>query len=161
MLGLAIVERIRGIFLHHESLVTIDTAARLLGFSAGEMIAAIDGGEIEVTATDAGDRIDLRELVEWALQRWPLETIERALGREASLILPAALRTSRLSVRLPMYVIAALRHLARAGNESVDAFLARELHELAAPYAEQLAANIPGYAEASQWPDGQDMQPRF
>jgi hypothetical protein len=44
--------------------------------------------------------------------------IEEALGRDATLVIPAALRTRRLTVRLPRYQIGALRVLAGDGRES-------------------------------------------
>src|SRR5687768_17353838 len=125
MLDRALINRIRAIFLHHESRVTIAEAAGMFGWSRAEMNAAIRDGEIEVVETCSGKRIELRELAACALQRWPLAAIEEALGREAALILPPALRTRRLTVRLPRYQIGALQVLAEDGRESVDAMLTR------------------------------------
>ena len=52
------------------------------------MDRAIRNGEIEVVETCSGKKIELRELAAYALQQWPLTVIEKALGREAALILP-------------------------------------------------------------------------
>lgn len=54
MLDSALVQRIRAIFLHHESRVTIAEAAGLLGWSRAEMNAAIRNGEIEVVEMCSG-----------------------------------------------------------------------------------------------------------
>jgi hypothetical protein len=54
-----------------------------------------------------------------------LTAIEEALGRNATLILPPALRTRKLTVRLPRYQIGALQVLAEEGRESVEAMLMR------------------------------------
>jgi hypothetical protein len=125
MLDPALIQRIRAIFLHPDPRVTIADAAGLLGWSRAEFNAAIRNGEIEVVETCGGKRIELRELATFALQQWPLTAIEDALGRDATLILPPALRTRKLTVRLPQYQIGALQVLAREGRESVEAMLMR------------------------------------
>ncbi|HEX7153832.1 MAG TPA: hypothetical protein VF618_20250 [Thermoanaerobaculia bacterium] len=152
MLDPALIERIRAIFLHREPQVTIDAAAGLLGWSRAEVDRAVRDGELEVVRTCSGERIELRELAGYALQRWTLATIEEALGRQATLILPPALRTRKLTVRLPRYQIGALEVLAEEGRESVDALLMRMLEELAELNQERLARRIPGLAEAMAWP---------
>jgi hypothetical protein len=153
MLDPALIQRIRAIFLHHEARVTIADAASLLGWSHAEMNAAIRNGEIEVVETCSGKRIELRELAAYALQQWSLTAIEEALGRDATLILPPALRTRKLTVRLPRYQIGALRVLADDGRESVDAMLTRMFEELTDVHQERLARVIPGLAEAIAWPE--------
>lgn len=153
MLDLALIQRIRAIFLHHEPRVTIDEAADMLGWSRGEMNAAIRNGEIEVVGTCSGKRIELRELAAYALHQWPLATIEEALGRDATLVLPPALRTRRFTVRLPLYQIGALQVLADDGRESVDAMLTRMFEELTDFNQERLSRVIPGLGEAIAWPE--------
>ena len=54
-----------------------------------------------MVVTCSGKRVELRELAAYALPQWPLTVIEWALGREAALILPPALRRGRLDARLP------------------------------------------------------------
>jgi hypothetical protein len=149
----ALIERIRSIFLHHEPRVTIDDAAQMLGWSHAQMKAAISGGDIEVLRTCSGKVIELRELAGQALNQWSLATVEGALGRDASLILPPALRTRKFTVRLPLYQIEALRVLAADGGEAVDTFLDRMLQELADTEKERLAPVIPGLAEAIARPE--------
>jgi hypothetical protein len=152
MLDSALIQRIRAIFLHHEARVTIGAAAGMLGWSRGEMDAAIAKGEIEVVGTCSGVRIEVRELAEVALQRWPLVSIEEALGRDAAVILPRGLRTRKLTVRLPRYQIGALEVLAEDGREPVEAMLIRMFEELADLHHERLARVIPGLGEAMAWP---------
>jgi hypothetical protein len=152
MLDPLLIQRIRSIFLHHEACVTVGEAAGMLGWSRGEMDAAIANGEIEVVGTGCGTRIELRELAEVALQRWPLVTIEEALGRNAMSILPAGLRTRKFTVRLPRYQIGALEVLAEDGREPVEAMLMRMFEELTDLHHERLARVIPGLGEAMAWP---------
>jgi hypothetical protein len=153
MLDSALIQRIRAIFLHHEPRVTIAEAARILGGSRAGMNRAIRNGEIEVVDTCSGKRIELRELAAYALQQWPLTAIEEALGRDAMLILPPALRTRKLTVRLPQYQIGALQVLADEGRESVDAMLMRMFEELTDLNQERLSRLIPGLTEAMAWPE--------
>ena len=152
MLAKDIVERIRAIFLHPEPYVTISEAARLLGWSRSAMDRAIRDGEVELTRTCSGARVDIRELAEKGLDLWTLPVIETALGRDASLILPPALRTRKLVLRLSIYQVATLRFLAGDGSESVDTMLDRMFHELADINRERLTPVIPGLAEAIAWP---------
>jgi hypothetical protein len=153
MLDPELVKRIRAIFLHTEPHVTINDAARMLGWSGSEMNAAIRGGDIEITPTCSGERFTIRELAEQAMQLWPLPVIEEALGRDASMILPPGLRTRKLVLRLPAYQVAALGLLAADGSESIDTMLTRMFQELAEINKERLAPVIPGLAEAIAWPE--------
>jgi hypothetical protein len=120
MLDPALIQRIRAIFLHREPRVTVGVAADLLGWSFAEMKATIANGDIEVVKTSGGERIELRELAAYAMQQWPLTSIEEALERDAALVLPPALRTRTLIVRLPRYQIGALKVLADDRREPVD-----------------------------------------
>jgi hypothetical protein len=158
MLDSDLIERIQTIFLHHESRVTIDEAAHMLGWSRVQMNSAIKNGDVEVIDTCRGKMIDIRELAGKALEQWSLPTIEEALGRNASLILPAALRTRKFTVRLPLYQIAALKILADDGHESVDTMLARSFHELTDLNKERLSRAIPGLDEAIGWPDVEETE---
>jgi hypothetical protein len=106
-----------------------------------------------VVETCSGKRIELRDLAAYALQQWPLTAIEEALGRDATLILPPALRTRKLTVRLPRYQIGALKVLAGDGRESVDAMLTRMFEELTDVNQERLSRLIPGLGEAMAWPE--------
>jgi hypothetical protein len=74
------------------------------------------------------------------------------------LILPPALRTRKLTVRLPLYQIGALRVLAEDGRESVDTMLERMFHELTDLHRERLSLVIPGLAEAMAWPEVEEQQ---
>jgi hypothetical protein len=153
MLDPAAVERIRSIFLHQRPHVTIAEAAQMLGWSFGQMEDAIRGGEIEVTAGCSGPVFELCEVVGKALELWPLVVIEAALDRDAKLVIPAALRTRKLVLRLPAYLIEALRILAADGSETAEEFLTRTLEELVDVHRDRLEPHIPGFAEAIAWPE--------
>ena len=145
--------RIRGIFLHHEHRVTPDAAARLLGWTRAQMNEAIDAAEINVIGMcDGKTMVELRELASYAAHEWPLHVIEKALGREAALILPPGLRTRKLTVRLPLCHIQLLEVLAGEAHQSVTKYLELMFDELAGNEKERLAAVVPGIVEAYHWP---------
>jgi len=154
MLDPALIQRIRAIFLHREPRVTVGVAADLLGWSFAEMKAAIRNGDIEVVETSGGTRIERCELAAYAMQQWPLTSIEEALARDAALVLPPALRTRTFTVRLPRYQIGVLEVLAEEGREPVETLLMRMFEELADLHHERLARIIPGLGEAMAWPAG-------
>lgn len=152
MLTSDLTQRIRAIFLHENERVTIEDAAVLLGRTEADVLAAIEAGDIETIATCSGLLIDTRELAEQAVHVWPLKVIEEALGRDASIVMPAGLRTTKLTVRVPAFLIQVLHILAADNGEDADALLARELHGLAHTHRERLCSSIVDFDDCVDWP---------
>jgi hypothetical protein len=147
-----VIERIRTIFLYRRARVSIARARALLRWSDGEMSEAIRSGEIEVTKTSAGDRIVREELWAKALELWPLEAIEEALGLHADRVLPSHLRLADLHVRIPRYQVAMLEHMAERKQTTVSDVLTRELENTANTNAEELSCSVAGFDVAMRWP---------
>jgi len=158
MLDPELIERIRAIFLHQRPHVSIADATALLGWTRHEMSEAIRSGEIEVTKTPLGAWIWREELWAKALEMWPLESIEEALGTDADRALPSPLRLADLHVRLPRYQITMLEYLAERVRTSVSNVLTRELDGVASLNAEELSWSIIGFDGALHWPDSEDSQ---
>jgi hypothetical protein len=118
------------------------------------MNEAMRDGEIEVVGTCRSSCVEQAELVEMALSLWSMTDIERALGSRARKTLPPGLRTRTLCMRLPRYLIDMLQYLAAAERASLELFLSRELQDLASARRETLARELPGFAEAFDWPRG-------
>src|ERR1043165_5982181 len=76
--------------------VSISEATVFLGWSRTEMFAAIAAGEIEVTSTALGSWIWREELMTKALEVWPPDVIEDALGADADSVLPAGVRLAEV-----------------------------------------------------------------
>lgn len=152
MLNSDLANRIRTIFLHDEPSVTTDTAAALLGWSRAELTQAIATSEIAAKYSCSGRVIGIEEVVGKALELWPLEAIEQALGRDAALVLPPELRTQSISVCLPRYQIAMLRVLAEQRQTTVGHLIAQQLGYLADERMHEMAAAIPGFSDAFHWP---------
>ena len=123
------------------------TATRLLGWTDRQMTAAIGCGEIVLTSTPLGKWVWRDDLVAKAFELWSHETIEEALGDEAS-VLPDALRTRELRARLPGYQVDMLHYFAKQERTTVNRVLTRELDDLASANAKELSAAIPGFGVA-------------
>ena len=145
-------KRIRSIFLHERPNVSIEEAARLLGWSDIELRQAIAAGDIEVKQTCSGREIGLEEIVGKALELWPMEWIEEALGRDAAMVLPSELRTGKVSIRLPRYQIMMLIHLARQRDTTFCHVIAQQLTYLADEHQQEFDAAIAGFSDAFHWP---------
>ena len=158
MLEPNVVNRIRHIFLHPRPHVSISQATDLLGWTRREMQKAIASGEVELMTTPLGKWFWREELMSKALETWPLEIIEEALGADADRVLPQAIRTAELRVRLPRHHIAMLEYKAGQQHTTVSHALARELDGIASADAPELSAAIPGFAAALAWPDAEHPQ---
>lgn len=152
-------DRIRAIFLHPDPRVTVADATQKLGWTSKRMKQAVRNGEIAVGGTSSGEGIELEEVVEIALSLWSVTEIEEALGARAREILPPKLRTQILRTRLPQYLIDMLQHLASAEHASLELFLSRELQDLASTRRDALARELPGFAEAFDWPRKNETRP--
>jgi hypothetical protein len=153
-----VVNRIRHIFLHNRPHLSISQATDLLGWTRAEMSAAIQSGEVELMTTPLGKWFWREELMSKALETWPLDVIEEALGPDADRILPHALRTAELRVRLPRHHIAMLEYKADQHRTTISGALTRELDAIASADAPELCAAIPGFVAALNWPEAEHEQ---
>jgi hypothetical protein len=154
MLETDIVDCIRHIFLQPRPHVSISQATRLLGWTPRQMSEAIEAGEVELWTTPLGKWFPRAEMMAKALEIWPLHVIEEALGDDAHGILPQAIRTAELRVRLPRHHVDMLEYRAEQQETTVSGVLERELDGIASAHIEELSAALPGFAEAMAWPEG-------
>jgi len=152
------IDRIRRIFLHPRPHVSISSATTLLGWSRPEMTAAIAAGEIELMTTPLGKWVGRNELMAKAVELWPREVIEEALGNDAEAVLPEAVRLAVLRARVPRYQVAMLEYFAGQKQTTVSDVLSRELEGVASEHAEELAAVLPDFAAALAWPESTDVR---
>ncbi|HEV7572251.1 MAG TPA: hypothetical protein VGQ21_12195 [Thermoanaerobaculia bacterium] len=158
MLETELIVRIRDIFLHQRPHVSISAATALLGWTRREMSNAVRAGEIEVAKTEIAEWVWREELIAKALDTWPLEVIEEALGADAERVLPESRRSAEVRALLPRYQIAMLHYLAEQNRTTVSDILTRELEDVASANADELSAAIPGFASAFEWPNRDDAQ---
>lgn len=153
-----VISRIRDIFLHQRLHVSIPEATVLLGWSRADMRRAIAAGEIEITSTSLGKWIWREELMAKALELWPLEVIEEALGADGDTVLPGSVRLTELRVRLPRYHVKMLALFAERDQTTVSDVLARELDGIASVHSEELSRIVPGFSDTLTWPDAESAQ---
>jgi hypothetical protein len=144
MLDPDVIDRIRRIFLNPRPHLSISQATLLLGWTSRQMNEAIDSGDVELMTTPLGKWFWRHELMSKALETWPLDVIEEALGADADGVLPRAIRTKELRVRLPRHHVDMLEYRAEQGRTTVSGVLARELDGIASAHADELSAAIPG-----------------
>lgn len=159
MLEPTVINRIRYIFLHQRPHVSISQTADLLGWTHAEMSDAIAAGEIVVMETPLGKWVWREELMAKALELWTGEVIETALGAEAEVTLPHAVRLAELHARIPGYQLAMLHYLAEQRRTTVSDILTCELEGIASGHAEELSATLPGFGAALAWPDAETRFP--
>lgn len=159
MLTPDLTERIRTIFLHPRSFVSIDEAGALLGWSAEQMREAIEGQDIDLTAACSGKVVPCDELRALTLHALPIEWIERALGARAARVLPPGIRSRSMRVRIPAYQAAMLDYLAEQQHTTAGHVIAAALEDLVSERLEVLAQAIPGFADAVAWPHAHDELP--
>jgi len=141
--------RIRDLFLHPRANYSPAEAAEAVGMSIEDVWGAAALGELE--ADDSGD-VPWAELVSFAMDFWEQADVEAALGAELADVLPELLQLDDLAVRIPRLEIAALERIAVRDGRSVDTVLARELRDLVSAESSWLTAEIPGFAQALNWP---------
>jgi len=118
------------------------------------MSEAIENGEVELRTTQLGKWFPRVEMMAKALEIWPMHIIEEALGDDADGILPQAIRSAELRVRLPRHHIDMLEYRADQQETTVSGVLERELDGIANAHLEELSAVLPGFADAMAWPGG-------
>jgi hypothetical protein len=132
-------------------------AANLLGWPLKQMKAAIAAGDIETNVTPLATWVWREELMAKALELWPLDVIEEALGDDAARVLPSFIRTHVLRARVPWYQFVTLQHLARQQSTTISEVLTRELEDFAISHADELTREIHGLGFALAWPFGDSM----
>ena len=143
---------IRLIFLSPRPNFVLGQASDLLGMSFEALKREVADGAIVAVSTRLGQRIPKEEMIAAAMERWPQEVIEEALGTDAAAVLPEAIRLVELRARVPRYQRDMLRYLAERDRTTVDGVLARELEDLASAHADELARKVPGFGAAMKWP---------
>lgn len=150
---MSIRQRVRQVFLQPQQAYTPGEAAELLGWTIGEMNAAIREGDLEVIRTCSGQDVPWQEVAAMITAQHPQSVIEEALGREATSVMPELVRLVELHVEIPRYQTVMLTKLAERENLSVDELLSRHLLDLAGAESIWLSETIPQFSSARRWPE--------
>jgi hypothetical protein len=144
--------RMRRLFLQPEASYPLAAAARLLGMRVGALREWIGSGEIESTGSGEGERLPWSEVAALAVELWPQDELEQALGDDATRVMPERVRLAELHVRVPRFEVVGMERLAAREGTSVDALVSRQLLDAVSAEGEWLTAEVPGLGEALQWP---------
>ena len=158
MLEPAVINRIRHIFLHPRPHVSISQATDLLGWSRGEMTAAIATGEIVLMETPLGKWIWREEYGQGAgaVDARGHRRGARRRGGRCSAACGSAGRASSADSPLPTgHAHVPRRAAADHGQRRPDP---RELEGVASEHADELSAVILGFGAALAWPDTESPQ---
>jgi hypothetical protein len=117
--------RIRHIFLSPRPSFALMTASELLGMTLKDLKREIEDGAIVAVSTGLGQRVTRQEMIAAAMRLWEQGVIEEALGEDAAVVLPEAIRLVELRARVPRYQREMLRYLARQNGTTVDEVLTR------------------------------------
>lgn len=150
---MSIRQRVREVFLRSQQFYTLGEAAELLGWTLAEMDAAVREGDVEVTRTCSGHHIPWQEVAAMITAQQPQAIIEKALGRDVTLVMPELVRLAEIRVEIPRYQVVMLSKLAERENISVDEFLFRHLLDLAGAECLWLNDAIPQFSSAMRWPE--------
>ena len=145
-------ERIRRIFLFPKATYTLSEAAELLEYSEGEVLVAVERGDLEITREDGLPRLPWSELTLAAVERWPQELIEVSLGQELSAVMPELVRLTDLRVRVPRYGVVVATRVALRDGTTIDHVVSRQLLDLAVNESDEHGASVAGLASAIRWP---------
>lgn len=150
---MSIRERVREVFLRPQQFYSPSEAAELLGWTIGEMDAAIREGDLEVTRACSGHHVPWQEVAAMITAQHPQAIIEKALGREVTSVMPELVRLAELRVEIPRYQTVMLSKIAERENISVDELLSRHLLDLAGAEYIWLNEAIPQFSLAMRWPE--------
>ena len=139
---------IRRLFLGPKDTYSDAEAAEILGMELVGLRKRMESGEVEAVRNCCGMTVCRKELISFAMDYWPQDAIEEALGADLAKGIPKLLRLADLHVRIPRFEILALECLAQRDGKSVDALLARELLDVVSAESNFLAAKIPGFTAA-------------
>lgn len=144
-------ERIRTLFLRHRKEYTPTDVARLTRYDAVFLVRQLETGEIEGRVEY---RIPHHEVMHLALERWPLETIFEALGKDAEGVIPPLLRIEKVQLKVPAYIVRFLELMAGEESTTVNELLRKMLADYVdGSLTENRSAAIPGLIEAAYFPE--------
>jgi len=152
--SLSILQR----FFRERRAYSIAEAADVVGYSSAwvRRRAELDGVDL------SGGVVAWEDVMLWFLRAWPLPLVEDAVPRETLADLPALLRTTTVTWRLPRYLVHALDRQtelesARSSDRhalTVEQYVAEQLHLVIDDETVAALKDDGGFMEAWLFPDG-------
>src|SRR5262249_26451905 len=130
----------------------LSEAARLLGMHRRALQREADADDRDTYCVNGRWRFTWRQVAFIALRQWTLAEIHKALGTDATAVLPPLLSLRALTVCLPEYLVRAIEVSAANAHMTVDDWMHHELTDFAGTVADRMDHVIPGYRRAYLWP---------
>lgn len=148
--------RIRTIFLDRQRRYSLSDVVRLTGMTTDAVVGGIEDGRYVARKNRGEYCFTWSELAYIAMEKWPLASVQQALGLDAARALPRLLLPTELRACLPAYQVLMLHRLADRHSLDLDAYLADHFLDLASAEAISLEREIPGFQAALRFPSDDD-----
>lgn len=144
--------RIGELFLQREESYGLSEAARIVGISTRTLRREAEDDQREAYRSNGTWRFTWRQVAFIAMRRWTLLEIHEALGTAAETVLPPLLALDTLTVRLPAFLVRAMKTAAEQDAMPIDDWLRLELIDYAGTVVDEMEAIHPGFRQAYLFP---------
>ena len=144
--------RIRELFLQRAESYSLSEGACIVGISPRALRREAEDDQREAYRSNGTWRFTWRQVAFIAMRRWTLAEIHDALGAEAETVLPPLLALDTLTVRLPAFLVRAMKTAAAQDAIPLDEWLRLELIDYAGTVVEQMEAIHQGFRKAYFFP---------
>jgi hypothetical protein len=131
-------------------------AALIIGISPRALQREAEDDQRAAYRTADAWSFSWRQVAFIAMRRWTLAEIHDALGATATDVLPRLLALDTITVRLPSYLIRAMKTAAARDALPVDEWLRLELIDFAGTVVEEMDEVHPGFRQAYLFPGRDD-----
>lgn len=144
--------RIRELFLQRTESYRLSEAARIVSISPRALRREAEDDQREAYRSNGTWRFTWRQVAFIAMRRWTLAEIHDALGPDAETVLPSLLALDTLTVRLPAFLVRAMKTAAAQDAIHLDEWLRLELIDYAGTVVDEMEAIHPGFRQAYLFP---------
>ncbi|HYK05175.1 MAG TPA: hypothetical protein VE974_25725 [Thermoanaerobaculia bacterium] len=144
--------RIRELFLQRAESYRLSEAALIVGISARALRREAEDDQREAYRSNDTWHFTWRQVALIAMRRWTLAEIHDALGTAAETVLPPLLAMDTFTVRLPMFLVRAMRTAAAQDGLPIDDWLRLELIDYAGTVVDEMEVIHPGFRQAYLFP---------
>jgi hypothetical protein len=144
--------RIRELFLQRAESYSLREAAHIVGISERALRRQAEDDQREAYRSNGTWRFAWRQVAFIAMRRWTLAEIHDALGPDAETVLPSLLAMDTLAVRLPAFLVRAMKTAAARDAIPLDEWLRLELIDYAGTVVDEMEAIHPGFRQAYLFP---------
>ena len=144
--------RVRELFLQGAESYSLSEAAYIVGISERALRREAEDDQREAYRSNDTWHFTWRQVAFIAMRRWTLAEIHDALGIATEMVLPSLLALDTLTVRLPAFLVRAMKTAAEQDAIPLDEWLRLELIDYAGTVVDEMEAIHPGFRQAYLFP---------